>query len=106
MYPTRNVAAHDRSPELQVGKLSTISSADGIFIHHVLLQGKDRHLLGSAMVRHIVPPCFYYIHFSSICQEKYIQLFCLSCREEFCHIICGNKQPHYFHADISEQMRN
>src|SRR5216683_719009 len=54
----RNFAAYDRSPELQVGNLSTISSADSIFIHHVLLQGKGRHLLGRAMVRHTVPPCF------------------------------------------------
>src|SRR6266700_200459 len=58
MHPIGNFAADDRSPELQVGKLSTISSADRIFIHRVLLQGKDRHLLGSAMVRHTVPPCF------------------------------------------------
>src|SRR2546430_2534058 len=58
MHPIGNFAADDRSPELQVGNLSTISSADGIFIHHVLLQGKDRHLLGSALVRHTVPPCF------------------------------------------------
>src|SRR2546429_7308089 len=77
MHPIGNFAADDRSPELQVGNLSTISSADGIFIHHVLLQGKDRHLLGSAVVRHTVPPCSYYIHLSSICQEKYIQLFYL-----------------------------
>src|SRR3989442_16007305 len=77
MHPIGNFAADDRSPELQVSNLSTISSADGIFIHHVLLQGKDRHLLGSAMVRHTVPPCLYYIHLSSICQEKYIQLFYL-----------------------------
>src|SRR6266571_228063 len=58
MHPIGNFAADDRSPELQVGKLSTISSADRIFIHRMLLQGKDRHLLGSAMVRHAVPPCF------------------------------------------------
>src|SRR6266566_8028219 len=57
MHPIRNFAADDRSPELQVSNLSTISSADRIFIHHVLLKGKDRHLLGSAMVRHTVPPC-------------------------------------------------
>src|SRR2546422_9125583 len=79
----RNVAAYDRSPELQVGKLSTISSADSIFIHHVLLQGKDRHLLGSAMVRHIVPPCFYYIHFSLTCQGKYIQFFIFFAMHKF-----------------------
>src|SRR6266705_4896350 len=58
MHPIGNFATYDRSPELQVGKLSTISSTDSIFIHHVLLQGKGRHLLGSAMVRHTVPPCF------------------------------------------------
>src|SRR6266480_1624932 len=74
LHPIGNFAADDRSPELQVGNLSTISSADSIFIHHVLLQGKNRHILGSALVRHTVPPCFYYIHFSSICQGKCIQL--------------------------------
>src|SRR5438552_17636130 len=83
MHPIGNFAADDRSPELQVRNLSTISSADRIFIHHVLLQGKDRHLLGRAMVRHTVPPCFYYIHFSSICQEKYIQFFIFFAVREF-----------------------
>src|SRR6266496_4925098 len=57
MHPIGNFAADDRSPELQISNLSTISSADRIFIHHVLLKGRDRHLLGSAMVRHTVPPC-------------------------------------------------
>src|SRR6266568_4585834 len=86
MHPIGNFAAYDRSPELQVGNLSTISSADGIFIHHVLLQGKDRHLLGSAMVRHTVPPRIYYIHFLLICQESIsnfqgllVYPSCLSC---------------------------
>src|SRR6266849_8070497 len=69
----RNFAAYDCFPELQLGNLSTISSADSIFIHHVLLQGKGRPILGRAVVKHTVSPCFYYIHFSSICQGKYIQ---------------------------------